>query len=97
MTCIVPTPATDDDPYYQGFWARVFGAFIQSGRENAGLDVESAARLAGMYTEQLVSMEAGDLLPTSRGELHRLAAALDIDWGTMTRIVAMCRNAWGLQ
>jgi hypothetical protein len=96
MTCTVPASTTDDQ-YFQGVWARTFGQFIRSGREKAGLAVEPAAWLAGMCTEEWASIEAGDLLPSSRDEFRLIAAALDIPWETMANIVLMCSQAWGIR
>jgi hypothetical protein len=98
MTCTVLPSTSDDQQYFRGFWARIFGQFIQSAREKAGLAVEPAAWLAGMSsTEEWVSLEAGDLLPSTREEFRSIAAALDIPWETMTSVVLMCRQAWGIQ
>ena len=92
-----PLPSTDDSRYFEGFFARLFGQFIQCAREKAGLEVESAAWLADMCPQEWASIEAGDLLPTSREQLELIAVALDIKWATMASIVAMCRQAWGIQ
>jgi hypothetical protein len=75
----------------------MFGQFVASAREKAGLTVGRAAWLSDICPEAWTSMEAGDLLPTNREELELIAAALDIEWELMTRIVLMCRNAWGVQ
>ena len=90
-------PSTEENLYFQGVWARVFGRFIKCGREKAGLSVENAAELAGMDARNWLAMETGAWLPTTRQQLQFIAAALDIDWPTMTRIVAMCSQAWGVQ
>jgi hypothetical protein len=50
-----------------------------------------------MRPEAWTSMEAGDLLPTTKEELELIAAALDIEWHTMANIISMCRQAWGVQ
>ena len=89
--------ASADEQYFQGVWSRIFGAFMQSGREKAGLSVENAAELAGMDPRNWLAMETGAWLPTTRQQFQFIAAALDIDWPTMTRIVAMCSQAWGVQ
>ena len=88
---------TADNEYFQGVWARMFGQFIQSGREKAGLSVDRAAELAGMEAERWSAIEAGASLPTTRRQFHRIAAALDVDWDTMASIVLMCSQAWGIQ
>jgi len=90
-------PSNPESSYFQGFSARMFGSFIQSAREKAGLPIEPAAWLAGMCTEEWVSLEAGDLLPNTREEFRLIAAAIDVEWETMARIVMMCSRAWGVQ
>lgn len=92
-----PLPSTTENVYFQSVWSRFFGQFIESGREQAGLSVEQAAVLAGMETERWSAIEAGAWLPTTRQQFHLIAMALDIDWATMTRIILMCRQAWGIQ
>ena len=91
-----PLQATSDANYFQGVWSRMFGSFMQSAREKAGLSVENAAELAGMDARNWLAMETGVWLPATRQQLQLISAALDIDWATMTKIVAMCRQAWGL-
>jgi len=90
-------PSTTESTYFQGFSARLFGQFVQSAREKAGLAIEPAAWMTGMCVEEWTSLEAGDLLPTSREKCQLIAAALDVEWETMTRIIMMCRQAWGIQ
>jgi transcriptional regulator with XRE-family HTH domain len=90
-------PESEDNQYFQAVWSRVFGAFIQSAREKAGMTVEQAARLTGTDAQRWREIEAGTWLPATRQQLHLLAAALDVDWATMARIVLMCRQAWGIQ
>lgn len=96
MALTVPT-TTSDQQYFRGVWARIFGQFIQSAREKAGLPVEAAAWMAGMCPQEWASIEAGDLLPNTREQLQVIAAALDIPWQTMTSMLLMCRQAWGVQ
>jgi transcriptional regulator with XRE-family HTH domain len=88
---------TGDSEYFQGAWSRFFGKFIESGREKAGLSVEQAATLSGISAEEWTAIEAGASLPTTRQQLRSMAAALDIEWVTMTKIVVMCRQAWGMK
>ena len=90
-------PSTEENQYFRGVWAQVFGWFIESGRGKAGLSVENAAELAGMDARNWLAMETGAWLPTTRQQFQFIAAALDIDWPTMTRIVAMCSQAWGVE
>jgi hypothetical protein len=93
----MPFDSSNDNQYFQGVWARMFGQFIQSGREKAGLAVEPAAWLADIDPQQWSAMEAGDWLPTTRQQFQLIAAALDIQWETMSRMVAMCSQAWGIR
>ena len=90
-------PTTTDNQYFQGAWSRFFGWFIESGREKAGLSIEQAAALAGIDAEEWTAIEAGASLPTTRQQFQSIADALHIEWGTMTRIVLLCRQAWGLK
>ena len=92
-----PLPTTTDNEYFQGAWRRFFGRFIESGREKAGLSVEQAAGLAGMSTAEWTAIEAGATLPATRQQLRSIADALHIEWALMTRIVLLCRQAWGIQ
>ena len=89
--------SNNDNDCFQGVWARVFGHFIQSAREKAGLSVENAAELAGMDARNWLATESGAWLPTTRQQLQFMAAALDIDWPTMVRIITLCRTAWGIE
>jgi transcriptional regulator with XRE-family HTH domain len=90
-------PSNADNQYFQAVWGRVFGAFIQSAREKAGMTVEQAARLTGATAGRWLEIEAGTWLPGTRQQLHLLAAALEVEWATMARIVLLCRQAWGIQ
>jgi transcriptional regulator with XRE-family HTH domain len=89
--------ATADADYFRGVWSRMFGQFIQSAREKAGLSIEQAAVLAGMSAEDWAGVEIGTWLPTTRQQFRSMAGAIDMDWDTMTRIILMCRQAWGIQ
>lgn len=89
--------AAADADYFQGFWSRMFGQFIQSGREKAGLSIEQAAELAGMSAEDWAGIEVGTWLPTTRQQFRSMAAALGLEWATMASIILMCRQAWGIQ
>ena len=92
-----PLPTTTDNDYFQGAWRRFFGRFIESGREKAGLSLEQAATLAGISAEEWTAIEAGASLPATRQQLQSIADALHIEWALMTRIVLLCRQAWGIQ
>ena len=74
-------------------WGRFFGRFIRSAREQKGRSVEQAARLAGMETSEWEAIEAGQV-PSTREQLHSIAAALDMDRGQMGGLVVFCREAW---
>ena len=75
-------------------WGQLFGRFIRSARETKCRSVEEAARLAGMETASWEAIEAGQV-PSTRGQLHSIAAALDMDWDGMSGLVLLCREAWG--
>ncbi len=92
-----PLPLTTENLYFQGVWARMFGHFIESAREKAGLSIEQAAYLAGMSAEDWAGIEVGTWLPTTRQQFRSMASALDVEWATMTSIILMCRQAWGVQ
>ncbi len=96
-TAFTPLPTTTDNEYFRGAWRRFFGKFIESGREKAGLSIEQAADLAGMSTAEWTAIEAGASLPATRQQLQSIADALHIEWALMTRIVLLCRQAWGLK
>ena len=85
-----PLPSTNDSEYFRGFWARMFGAFMESAREKTGRSIEQTANLAGMEAERWSAIEAGDWLPTTRQQFHLMASALDIEWATMASVVQMC-------
>ena len=92
-----PLLRTDENQYFQGVWARMFGQLIQSGREKAGLSIKQAASLAGMSVEDWAGIEVGTWLPNTRRQFRSIAAALDLDWATMAQLILMCRQAWGVQ
>lgn len=90
-------PSTTENLYFQDVWSRMFGHFIESGREKASLSIEQAAELAGMSVEDWTGLEVGTWLPATRRQFRSIAGTLDLDWATMTRIILMCRQAWGVQ
>ena len=92
----VPVCADNDSAFFEGFSARLFGTFIESGREKAGRSIEQAAELAGLEVPEWTAIEAGRELPNTRNGLRALADAADIEWGTMASIVMLCREAWGV-
>jgi len=92
-----PFQPTIDSEYFQGAWGRFFGKFIESGREKAGLSIEQAAELAGMEAERWSAIEAGSWLPRTREQFRVMADVLNIEWALMTRIILLCRQAWGIR
>ena len=89
--------SNDDRDYFRGVWARVFGRFIFSARERAGLSIENAARVAGMDPRNWRATESGSWLPATKQQLQLMAAAVHIDWPIMVRIITLCRSAWGIE
>jgi len=75
-------------------WGALFGRFIRSAREMKCRSVEEATRLAGMETSEWKAIEAGQV-PSTRGELDSIAAALEMGGDQMGRLVWLCRGAWG--
>ncbi|MGA8041494.1 MAG: hypothetical protein WCA37_01700 [Terracidiphilus sp.] len=56
------------------------------------------ARFVAQFFDAVWSaIEAGTWLPTTRQQFQMMAAALDLDWATMTQLILMCRQAWGIQ
>ena len=92
-----PLPSTADSEYFQGFWSRMFGAFMASAREKTGRSIEQTANLAGMDAEQWSAVEAGAWLPETRQQFRSIAAALNIEWSLMVSVVQMCSQAWGIK
>ena len=74
-------------------WGKFFGEFIRSARDKKGCSVEEAARLAGMETSRWEAIEAGQV-PTTQGQLHSIAVALDMNRAQMSGLVVFCREAW---
>ena len=87
----------DDAGFFQGFWPRMFGSFVESAREKTGCSIEQAAVLAGMDPTEWTAIEAGDQLPKTRRQLQFMTAALEMEWATMVNIVCLCSGAWGLR
>lgn len=74
-------------------WSEFFGLFIRCAREKKCYSVEEAARLAGMETSNWEAIEAGQV-PSTLGQLHSIAAALDMDRSEMRGLVVLCQEAW---
>jgi transcriptional regulator with XRE-family HTH domain len=76
-------------------WGRLFGMFIQKGRENRGRSVEEAARLAGMEPSAWLAVEAGRV-PETAAQLRSIAGALQLTDAQLGIVVSLCRDAWGI-
>jgi len=74
-------------------WGKLFGLFIQKGREKRGCTVEEVARLAGMEPSEWVAVEAGRV-PESAAQLRLMAAALQFSKVQLATIVQICGVAW---
>ncbi len=84
----------DDRNIHRVCWSRLFGRFIEHGREKIGCSVEEAARLAGMETREWLAVEGGDV--PRPAQLRAMADALEIDHDTMGSLAMFCRGAWEL-
>ena len=74
-------------------WGKLFGLFIQKGRENRGCSVEEVARLAGMKLSEWLAVEAGRV-PESAAQLRLMAAALQFSKVQLATIIQICQVAW---
>ena len=74
-------------------WGKLFGLFIQKGRENRGCSVEEVARLAGMKPSEWLAVEAGRV-PESAAQLRLMAAALQFSKVQLATIIQICQVAW---
>jgi transcriptional regulator with XRE-family HTH domain len=74
-------------------WGRLFGLFIQKGREKRGQSVEEVAPLAGMAPSAWLAVEAGSV-PTTAAQLRSLAGALEFSDAQLATMVQLCRDAW---
>ena len=74
-------------------WGEFFGDLIRSARETRGLSVEEASRAAGMAVSEWEAIEAGTV-PRVLGQLHGLAAGLDLEFEALVPVVLFCRDAW---
>ena len=73
-------------------WGKLFGLFIQKGREKRGCTVEEVARLAGMETSEWLAVEAG-CVPDPR-QLRPMADALALGYDKIAMLAVLCRDAW---
>ena len=73
-------------------WGRLFGLFIQKGRERKGYSVEGAARLAGMEPSAWAAVETGSAPDPAK--LDPMADALELGQRQMRTLVQLCRDAW---
>lgn len=74
-------------------WAQAFGGLIRQIREQQGLCVEEAARLADMKASDWEAVEAGEV-PRTWGELFALGEGLKASRSWICTLVIMCREAW---
>ena len=74
-------------------WGRMFGLFIQKGREKKGHSVEQAARLACMEPSAWAACEAGQVPETAAG-LRSMARALEFSEVQFDNVIRLCRDAW---
>ena len=74
-------------------WGKLFGLFIEKGRENRGCTVEEVARLANMEPSEWLAVEAGRV-PESAAQLRLMAAALQFSKVQLATIVQLCGAAW---
>jgi hypothetical protein len=75
-------------------WGRMFGLFIQKGREKKGYSVEQAARLACMEPSAWVACEDGQV-PETAERLRSMARALEFSEVQFANVIRLCRDAWG--
>jgi transcriptional regulator with XRE-family HTH domain len=72
-------------------WGKLFGLFIQKGREKRGCTV--VARLAGMEPSEWLAVETGRV-PQTAAQLRLMAAALQFSKVQLATVVQLCRAAW---
>jgi transcriptional regulator with XRE-family HTH domain len=73
---------------------RLFGSFIQHGREKTGLSVEEAARLAGTESREWQAVKGGEV--PRPAQLLAIADSLEIDHDAMGSLAIFYRGAWEL-
>ena len=74
-------------------WGKLFGLFIQKGREKRGCAVEELASLAGMESSEWLAVEAGRV-PESAAQLRLMATALQFSKVQLATIIQICQVAW---
>ena len=74
-------------------WGRLFGLFIQKGREKRSQLVEEVAPLAGMAPSEWLAVEAGSV-PTTAAQLLSMADALEFSDVQLATMFHLCRDAW---
>jgi transcriptional regulator with XRE-family HTH domain len=74
-------------------WGRLFGLFIQKGREKKGFSVEQVAGLAGLEASAWAAFEAGRV-PETVVQLRSMAGALEFSDVQLATMVQLCRDAW---
>ena len=71
--------------------SRLFGLRIQAARQEAGLSLEQAARLAGIEVSEWMAVEDGHV-PQTVNRLRAMAAVLEISFDRMASMVRLCRE-----
>ena len=77
----------------RGSWGRLFGHFIVSAHQKAGLSVEQAAVLASMEISEWMAVEEG-CVPQDINQLHAMADAMGIRFEQVASLVMLCSRAW---
>ena len=95
ISMLAPVPSTYVPELRRKAWARLFGLGIRATRNEAGLSIEEAARLAGMEVSEWVAIEEG-YVPQETNRLRAMAAALEISFDRILNMVVLCREAWEL-
>ncbi len=67
----------------------LFGSLIRERREDRGLTVAEAARLAGMEYSEWAAIEDG-CMPADPDRLRPMAASLEMSWNSMAALVVFC-------
>lgn len=95
ISMLAPLPSTHVPELRRKAWARLFGLGIRATRNEAGLSIEAAARLAGMAISEWAAIEDGHV-PQETNRLRSMAAALEISFDKILNMVLLCREAWEL-
>ena len=88
-----PIPPSPLSTLRRQVWSQMFGTAIHRLRESRGRSIEETALLAGMESSEWAAIEAGHV-PTDPGQLHPMAAALEVRYADLARLAIFCRGAW---